>query len=63
VAELQAVSQPFREQEIWLLIQNGQRLEYDGDLTGLPVSSTSQSYPHAAFGHMDDDICTDTRAA
>lgn len=63
VAELQAVSQPFREQGIWLLIQNGQRLEYDGDLTGLPVSSTSQSYPHAAFGHMDDDICLGYQAA
>lgn len=63
VAELQAVSQPFREKELQLLIQNGQRLEYDGDLTGLPVSSTSQSYPNAAFGHMDDDICLGYQAA
>jgi hypothetical protein len=28
----------------------------DGDLTGLPVSNTSQSYPNAAFGHMDAEI-------
>src|SRR5258708_36796476 len=28
----------------------------DGDLTGIPVSNTSQTYPHAAFGHMNDEI-------
>ena len=28
----------------------------DGDLTGIPVSNTSTTYPNAAFGHMDDDI-------
>ena len=63
VTQLQAVSQPFRDKEIQLLIQNGQRLEYDGDLTGLPVSSTSQSYPNAAFGHMDDNIYLGYQAA
>jgi hypothetical protein len=34
----------------------GQRLRLDGDLTGLPVSNTSQTYPNATFGHMDADI-------
>jgi hypothetical protein len=28
----------------------------DGDLTGIPVSNTSQTYPNAAFGYMNDDI-------
>ena len=28
----------------------------DGDLTGIPVSNSSQTYPHAAFGHMNDEI-------
>lgn len=31
-------------------------LQFDGDLTGLPVSNTSRSYPNAAFGHMSDEI-------
>jgi hypothetical protein len=31
-------------------------LRIDGDLTGLPVSNTSRTYPNAAFGHMDDEI-------
>lgn len=63
VAALQAVSQPFWDKEIQMLLRNGQRLEYDGDLTGLPVSSTSQSYPNAAFGHMDDDVYLGYQAA
>lgn len=62
-ATLQATSQPFWDKEIQMLLRNGQRLEYDGDLTGLPVSSTSQSYPNAAFGHMDDDVYLGYQAA
>jgi hypothetical protein len=31
-------------------------LQYDGDLTGLPVSNTSRTYPNASFGHMSDEI-------
>ena len=31
-------------------------MEYDGDLTGLPVSNTSRTYPNAAYGHMSDEI-------
>ena len=34
----------------------GKRLRMDGDLTGIPVSNTSKTYPNAAFGHMDDEI-------
>jgi hypothetical protein len=53
---LEAVSQPYLTSELQRLQSSGQRLCYDGDLTGLPVSNTSQSYPNAAFGYMDDAI-------
>ncbi|MDO8970876.1 MAG: hypothetical protein Q7U74_09325, partial [Saprospiraceae bacterium] len=52
VRVLEQVSQPFLERELSLL----SRLEYDGDLTGLPVSNTSKTYPGAAYGHMSDEI-------
>lgn len=53
---LEAVSRPYLTCELQRLQSSGQRLCYDGDLTGLPVSNTSQSYPNAAFGYMDDAI-------
>jgi hypothetical protein len=56
VAVLQEISQPFLEAECEQMIASGARLCLDGDLTGIPVSSTSKTYPNAAFGHMDDDI-------
>ncbi len=46
-----------------MLRTQGDRLRLDGDLTGIPVSNTSQTYPHAAFGHMDDDIRLGYQAA
>jgi hypothetical protein len=52
VRMLEQVSQPFLERELGLL----SGLEYDGDLTGLPVSNTSKSYPGATYGHMSDEI-------
>jgi hypothetical protein len=52
VALLERVGQPFLAQEL-AQISN---LQYDGDLTGLPVSNTSRTYPNAAFGHMSDEI-------
>ncbi|MCL4299126.1 MAG: hypothetical protein KJ077_25545 [Anaerolineae bacterium] len=55
-AVLDQVSQPYLEAEVKRLQGQGQRLRLDGDLTGLPVSNTSQSYPHAAFGHMNAEI-------
>jgi hypothetical protein len=42
--------------ELKLLWSLKQILQYDGDLTGLPVSSTSRTYPNAAYGHMSDEI-------
>jgi hypothetical protein len=51
-AVLERVGQPFLASELALM----HSLQYDGDLTGLPVSNTSQTYPNAAFGHMSDEI-------
>jgi len=53
---LEEASQPFLESEQSLLRAQGRGWEYDGDLTGLPVSNTSRSYPNAAYGHMSDEI-------
>lgn len=56
VEVLERVSQPILESELALLGEQGRGLEYDGDLTGLPVSNTSRTYPNAAYGHMSDEI-------
>lgn len=56
VAVLERVSQPFWESELAVLRSQGRGLQYDGDLTGLPVSNTSRTYPNAAYGHMSDEI-------
>jgi hypothetical protein len=56
VRALERVSQPWLQAELDLLCRQGQRLRMDGDLTGIPVSNTSQTYPNATFGHMDDGI-------
>jgi hypothetical protein len=53
---LEQVSQPWLQAELDLLCRQGQRLRMDGDLTGIPVSNTSKTYPNATFGHMDDGI-------
>jgi hypothetical protein len=52
VTVVEQIGQPFLERELNLL----PRLEYDGDLTGLPVSNTSKTYPGSAYGHMSDEI-------
>jgi hypothetical protein len=56
VAVLERVSQPFLDREVSVLGSQGGGLQYDGDLTGLPVSNTSRTYPNAAYGHMSDEI-------
>lgn len=56
VRELDQFSQPFLAAELEKLGKQKKRLTMDGDLTGLPVSNTSTSYPNAAYGHMDDGI-------
>src|SRR5438128_1510324 len=60
---LEQVSQPYITTELQVLGMQGQRVRLDGDLTGIPVSNTSQTYPHAAFGHMDDEIRLGYQAA
>jgi hypothetical protein len=56
VAVLDNVGQPFVQSELKLLRSLKQAVQYDGDLTGLPVSNTSRTYPNAAYGHMSDEI-------
>ena len=56
VAVLEEVSRPYLQAELQRLRSSGQRLRIDADLTGLPVSNTSRTYPNAAFGHMDDEV-------
>src|SRR3989440_1250782 len=63
VQVLEQVSQPYLNAELQLLRMQGNRVRMDGDLTGIPVSNTSQTYPHAAFGHMDDEIRLGYQAA
>jgi hypothetical protein len=63
VEGLQEVSQPFIAQEVALALEQEGRLIYDGDLTGLPVSKSSTTYPEVAYGHMDDIIRLGYQAA
>jgi len=56
VTVLEQVSQPFLDRELIKLRSQGRGLQYDGDLSGLPVSNTSRTYPNAAYGHMSDEI-------
>jgi len=53
---LEEISQPFLKTELDVQQRERKRLLYDGDLTGIPVSNTSKTYPKAAYGHMDDEI-------
>jgi len=63
VQVLEQISQPYLTAELKLLHTQGNWVRLDGDLTGLPVSNTSRTYPHAAFGHMNDDIRLGYQAA
>ena len=60
---LEEISQPFIDQECRLVHQQGKRLCLDGDLTGLPVSNGSRTYPEARYGHMNGDIRLGYQAA
>jgi galactokinase len=63
VGILDEISQKYIAAELHLIRSQGQRLQLDGDLTGLPVSNTSRTYPNASFGHMDDEIRLGYQAA
>jgi hypothetical protein len=62
-AVLDGISRPFISREVELALRKQGVLVYDGDLTGHSVSSTSTSYPDAAFGWMDDRVCLGYQAA
>jgi len=55
-AAIRAFSRPFIETAVHDGVRRGQRLVYDFDLTGQPVSATSTTYPEAAFGWMNDQV-------
>jgi len=60
---IEEVSRPFIDREVVLSLQQTGTLIYDGDLTARPVSSTSTTYPGAAFGWMDDAVRLGYQAA
>jgi hypothetical protein len=62
MATTDEVSQPLINKEIVLALGAG-RLEFDGDLTPRPVSNTSNSYPGAEYGHMNEQIRLGYQAA
>lgn len=56
IEALEAYSHPCRRAEVSQILLSQPYLILDGDLTGLPVARTSQTYPDATFGYMDDDV-------
>ena len=60
VHDLRAViarfNQPFIAEAIHDELRAGREIVFDLDLTGQPVSSTSQTYPDVAFGWMNNQI-------
>lgn len=55
-AALEAVERPFLLRAVTDLRQKGKVFQLDADLTGRAVSSTSSTFPGAAFGYMDGEI-------
>jgi hypothetical protein len=55
-AVLDEIGQPFLDRAVSDLRQRHETLVLDADLTGRPVSSTSETFPGAAFGYMDGEI-------
>jgi len=53
---LDCVSRPFLGAAVADLRLGRRALLLDADLTGRPVSSTSHTFPGAAFGHMDGEV-------
>lgn len=49
-------SRPFIAAAVQTLLRRGEAIVYDFDLTGQAVSATSQTYPEAAFGWMNDGV-------
>ena len=55
-AALDRVSQPFLAHAVAEVRQHHAPVVLDADLTGRPVSSTSHTFPDAAFGYMDGEV-------
>jgi hypothetical protein len=55
-AVLDAVGQPLLDRAVSDLRQRNETLVLDADLTGRPVSTSSQTFPGAAFGYMDGEV-------
>jgi hypothetical protein len=53
---LHQVSQPFIDQELGLLSEQGLPLVIDLDLAPRPVSNTSTTFPQAEFGWQGDEV-------
>lgn len=53
---IEAFSQPFLATTVQDLLRRGEPIVYDLDLAGEAVSSTSTTYPGAAFGWMNDGV-------
>ena len=50
VQVLEQISQPCIDTEVQVLRTPGKQVRLDGDLTGIPVSNSGRTYPHAASG-------------
>jgi len=57
------VSQPFIDQEVMLALRDQDKIVYDGDLTGRPVSNSSTTYSHVAYGYMSNAVQLGYQAA
>ena len=55
-AAITSFSRPFIDRAVHELLRRGLPITYDFDLTGQAVSSTSTTYPQAAFGWMNDQV-------
>lgn len=55
-AVIRQFNQPFIAEAIHDELYAGREIVFDLDLTGQPVSSTSQTYPDVAFGWMNNQI-------
>jgi hypothetical protein len=53
---IEEFSRPFIREAVQEVLRTGVPLVFDLDLMGQPVSSTSTTYPLAAFGWMDDQV-------
>jgi hypothetical protein len=55
-AVIERFQKPFIAEAIQEELRAAREIIFDLDLTGQPVSSTSQTYPEVAFGWMDNEI-------